>query len=513
MSAAPSAASTATTSSAIRALVFDLYGTLIHLDERPFQREIARLITAPRREWIGFLRDVLVVRAYASREAFVDAIFERFAPRPDLDRGEARSRALALLDREIALARVEPSARSILGFLRRRGFGLALLTNSASPYRAPFDRFALAESFDHALFSCDLGVKKPVEASYRAALGALGVGAEEAMMIGDSVANDIQAPRALGLSALRTGGTGPGTIARFEDLAFASGLESGEAKLLAAAGRRVRLGDLAGSVIALRLLPDTLQGRYNLVAKADVMWDEGFCEELYLKRFRHPEAAWIEAIARPLHAELGIETNRVEVQPGTETLLLARAVTGEKLAAEVPGAELAYEIGRHGASALLLANADLRPRNAFLTRQGGTERLTMVDYEYTLFDRALDLSGLAGRFDPKWLARFSDAELALRGERRVVSRGAIQRTRRAFIDPRTASPAAIVAFREGWRDVHQRARAGVARLEELLRARLAMDPPLVVGTESYRRAFVPLDIADLKERIALEPDAACDLCF
>jgi hypothetical protein len=31
----------------------------------------------------------------------------------------------------------------------------------------------------------------------------------------------------------------------------------------------------------------------------------------------------------------------------------------------VPGPELAFEIGRHGASALLLANADLRPRNAF----------------------------------------------------------------------------------------------------------------------------------------------------
>jgi NAD(P)H-dependent FMN reductase len=273
------------------------------------------------------------------------------------------------------------------------------------------------------------------------------------------------------------------------------------------------LGGLTGRLSAIRLLPDSLQGRYNLVAKVEVNWDEGWSEELYLKRFRHPEAAWIEAIARPLHAELGIETNRVEVQPGAETLLLSRAVTGEKLGAEVPGPALAFEIGRHGASALLLANADLRPRNAFLTRQGGTERLTMVDYEYTLFDRALDLSGLDGRFDPKWLARFSDAELAQRGERRVVSRGAIQRTRRAFIDPRTASPAAIAAFREGWREVHVRARAGVSRIEELLRARLAMDPPLVVGTESYRRAFVPLDIADLKERIALDPDAACDLCF
>ena len=31
-------------------------------------------------------------------------------------------------------------------------------------------------------------------------------------------------------------------------------------------------------------------------------------------------------------------------------------------------------------------------------------------------------------------------DLTDQGERRVVSRGAIQRTRRAFIDPRTASP-------------------------------------------------------------------------
>ena len=70
--------------SAVKALVFDLYGTLIHLDERPFQRGISRLITAERREWIEFLRDVLVIRAYASGEEFVDAIFARFPPQPGL---------------------------------------------------------------------------------------------------------------------------------------------------------------------------------------------------------------------------------------------------------------------------------------------------------------------------------------------------------------------------------------------------------------------------------------------
>jgi HAD superfamily hydrolase (TIGR01509 family) len=506
--------------SAVRALVFDLYGTIVHLEARPFQRGIPRLVEAERRDWIEFLRDVLVVRPFADREAFVDAILARFAPRDGAEAGSARERALALLGEELASARVEPAARSLLGFLHRRGFALGLLTNSASPFREPFDRFGLAEAFDRALFSCDLGAKKPTPAAYEAVLAALGVGAAEATMIGDSLANDVTAPRELGMRALRIGGgeraatpEAAPAVARFEDLAWLEGLERGEANALAAPGRRVRLGDLAGELTAIRLLGDGEQGRYNLVARVDVRWDEGWSEELYLKRYRHPESAWIEEIARPLHAELGIETNRVEVQPGAETLLLSRAVTGTKLGAGVPGPELAFEIGRHGASALLLANADLRPRNAFLTDQGGRPQLTMVDYEYTLFDRALDLSDLPGRYDPRWLARLSADELAARGDRRVVSKGAIQRTRRAFIDPRTASPAAIASFREGWREVHERARGAVGRIEALLHARLAADPPLVVGTESYRRAFLPLDIDDLKARIALAPDAACDLCF
>jgi HAD superfamily hydrolase (TIGR01509 family) len=509
--------------SAVRALVFDLYGTLIHLDARPFSRGIPRLVAAERRDWIEFLRDVLVVRPFADRAAFVGAILARFPPRDATDSTSeaAREHALAMLDEELASARVEPAARSVLGFLHRRGFALALLTNSASPFREPFERLGLAPSFDHVLFSCDLGAKKPAPESYRAALAALGVAAGEALMLGDSLANDVLAPRELGLRALRIGAVATGSdaaepaqgVARFEDLAWAAGLEDGRAKALAAPGRRVRLGGLEGELTAIRLLPDSEQGRYNLVARVDVRWDEGWSEELYLKRYRHPEAAWIEQIARPLHAELGIETNRVDVQPGVESLLLSRAVTGTKLGADIPGPELAFEIGRHGASALLLANADLRPRNAFLTDQGGRPQLTMVDYEYTLFDRALDLSDLPGRFDPRWLARLSDEELRQRGERRVVSKGAIQRTRRAFIDPRTASPAAMAAFRDGWREVHERARAAAGRIEELLRARLAVDPPLVVGTESYRRAFLPLDIADLKERIALAPDAACELCF
>ncbi|MBZ0103887.1 MAG: hypothetical protein K8I65_17145, partial [Thermoanaerobaculia bacterium] len=90
--------------SPVRALLFDLYGTLVHLDDKAFQKGITRLVRAPRREWVEFLRDVLVVRPFADREAFVGAVIDRFAPRDDLPAAEALAAALGLLARELASA-------------------------------------------------------------------------------------------------------------------------------------------------------------------------------------------------------------------------------------------------------------------------------------------------------------------------------------------------------------------------------------------------------------------------
>ncbi|HPA95535.1 MAG: HAD family hydrolase [Thermoanaerobaculia bacterium] len=497
--------------SELRALVFDLYGTLIHLQDTAFQKGITRLTAAPRKEWIAFLRDTLTVTPYPDREAFVDAIFDRFPPD---DLATARERAHQLLAQELASVAVEPSVRSLLGFLRRRGFRLGLLTNSGSPFREPFADAGLDTLFDAVLFSCDLGAKKPAAAAYQAILERLGVAPEEALMIGDSLPNDVVAPAAAGLRSLFVGESRRhAAIGRLAELAWIGDFGATPPTSLLRIGQRVRLGDLTGVIVRIELLSDDLQGRYNLVAACDVAWDDGFSERVYVKRFRHPEATRIEEFVRSLLGEIGIDTNRVAVLEGAEPLLIARAVTGERLTTTVPDPDLAFEIGRHGASAYLLANADLRPRNAFLTHYGGRPLLTMVDYEYSLFDRALDLSDLPERYDPGKLMRRSEAELLARGSRRVVTRAAIQRTRRAFFDHRAVSTTTLAAFREGWREVHETAREASSRIDELLRSRLEIDPPLIVGTEAYRRAFLPLDIADLLARIATSPDSACDLCF
>jgi hypothetical protein len=334
------------------------------------------------------------------------------------------------------------------------------------------------------------------------------------LSIGDSIANDVAAPRALSMSAVGIGAARnlPG-VERFADLAWLAGFESGELECLLPLGRRVSLGDLTGTIAKVDLLPDGRQGRYNLVAEVEVSWEAGFGERLFVKRFRHPEAVWVEEFVRPLLAEVGVATNRVAILAGTEPLLVAREVTGARLGSSPPDPALAHEIGRHFGAAFLFSNADIRPRNMLLTELAGRPCLTALDYEYVLFDRALDLSDLAFRYDPKALARLPREELLARGSRRVLSRAAIVRGRREFLDVRTASAEAIAAFRAGWSEVHLAAQQAAARIEELLRGRLERDPPLIVGTEAYRRAFLPLDVDDVLGRIALTPEAAGDLAF
>ncbi|HNT71663.1 MAG TPA: glycosyltransferase, partial [Methanothrix sp.] len=112
----------------------------------------------------------------AQMDRMSDAIFDRFPPD---DLATARERAHQLLAQELASVAVEPSVRSLLGFLHRRGFRLGLLTNSGSPFREPFADAGLDTLFDAVLFSCDLGAKKPAAAAYQAILERLGVAPEE----------------------------------------------------------------------------------------------------------------------------------------------------------------------------------------------------------------------------------------------------------------------------------------------------------------------------------------------
>lgn len=101
--------------------------------------------------------------------------------------------------------RVVPGAIAALESLRRAGIRVGLCSNA--PYRvrsmhAQLEHVGLREHLDTVTFSAEVGWRKPARQIFDAALRALEVDAAEAVMVGDSMREDIGGARGAGLRAV-----------------------------------------------------------------------------------------------------------------------------------------------------------------------------------------------------------------------------------------------------------------------------------------------------------------------
>jgi FMN phosphatase YigB (HAD superfamily) len=97
--------------------------------------------------------------------------------------------------------------------LRAAGIKIGLVSNTNRDLDEVLAHFALADWVDAAVTSCAVGEMKPSPLIFATALAALDIQAAEAVMIGDSVEDDVRGALACGLAALlldRTGRFGPG---------------------------------------------------------------------------------------------------------------------------------------------------------------------------------------------------------------------------------------------------------------------------------------------------------------
>jgi len=114
-----------------------------------------------------------------------------------------------ILDREQRCwdeaARLAPDAIATLEALRGRGLGLGIASNAPFPpemLHRQLRRLGLAERVDAAIFSSEVGRRKPAPELYRTALQRLGVAPEEALYVGDRPLEDYEGPRRLGMRAV-----------------------------------------------------------------------------------------------------------------------------------------------------------------------------------------------------------------------------------------------------------------------------------------------------------------------
>ena len=101
---------------------------------------------------------------------------------------------------------VGPGVVQTLSTLRREGLRLGICSNAAyrpASMRAQLEYVGLLELVDGAVFSSEVGWRKPAPQIFTAALDALDAQPSTTVMVGDSVSADIDGAHAAGMRAIR----------------------------------------------------------------------------------------------------------------------------------------------------------------------------------------------------------------------------------------------------------------------------------------------------------------------
>lgn len=209
----------------IRGVIFDIHSTLIDQGDADEWLDNA-LATAPhdldetqRAELVAFLDRIWegarIKDPTSSRDlSFTDhhrVFHELIEGGPAVDRPLADALYETMLTTWHAYDDTVPALQS----LRAMGIPVCLLSNAGVPIRTVLDREEVTPWVEHTVLSYEVGAVKPDLRIFQAALDALGLPAEQVLMVGDN-ANDDGGGTRLGLRTLilpRTAGHTHGLMA------------------------------------------------------------------------------------------------------------------------------------------------------------------------------------------------------------------------------------------------------------------------------------------------------------
>ena len=491
----------------ISAVVFDVYGTLLDINDPFMRRRVPRLLGVSPRDWISLVRQHLLTTDFGDLDAFADFLCRSLAEDGD---EELKSACIEAIETELGSVRPFPGALPLLKFLRRRGFKVGLVSNLSTAHALPLDDLGLRDLADAAALSFEVGLVKPDPKIFRLISRRLAVDPKDAVVIGDSLANDVRAPAALGFATVCVGsGGGSASVDKVADVGMFALFGPEPLRPLLAVGHEVALADGPFEVRRLEPVPDEMQGRYNLVwrvgvAPAGTARDPESDRLYFAKRYLFPESAHVEGFARQVMARAGFEVPETLVLDGVEPVFLSEGVGGAPYAGEFDP-EIAGELARHMVFAYVFSNADIRPRNAFLDRSSGRPIINVIDLEHCFLNQALDVSRLPDPFDPKAIDGLGESVLEDLVRRQVLTDRTLRRGRGEFFDTETAPAEFVGAYRRGFVETFLQFQDLGEELMDFVADRVYTSPPLVVGTRRYRRAMAAIDLQDIRKRLGEDP--------
>ncbi|MDE3246405.1 MAG: HAD family hydrolase [Acidobacteriota bacterium] len=180
----------------IRAVVFDLWNTLVHSPgENPFQL-LGSLLTPHQFGKLPDLQRDGMTRAYTDAEAFIAAWDKELHFSPEQKEG-----LTAIFKRSEEEARLYPETLEILA--RTRSLArVAMLSNTQSFSLGLLDSLELSAHFRVKGISAELGFLKPELGAFEAVQKKLGLFPGELAMVGDSWSDDVEGALNAGWTAL-----------------------------------------------------------------------------------------------------------------------------------------------------------------------------------------------------------------------------------------------------------------------------------------------------------------------
>lgn len=494
------------------AAIFDVYGTLLLIDDPFMRRSIPRFLGLSPREWIALVRQHLLTTDFGSIEEFADFLCMRV----DKEERKCLKRAcMEIIENELTAVRPCPGALPLLKFLRRRGLKIGLASNLSSAHALVLERLGLDALCDAKVLSCQDGLAKPHAGFFRLIARKLGVEPSVSVVVGDSLANDIRPAAALGFSTVSVGADGGNSrVDKATDFGLFALCPPEPLKPLLAVGSVLELPSGACEVAQLDPVPDDLQGRHNLVWRATItpvgsVSGPASCRVFFAKRYLYPESAYVEAFAREVMMMAGFSVPETLVFEGAEPVFLSEGVGGVPYAGETEP-EIAGELASHMVFAYVFSNADIRPRNVFLDHSQGKPVVNVIDFEHCFLNRALDVSQLPERFDPRAIDNLGAGRLEELVRRQVLTDRTLRRGRGEFFDTATAPADFIDTYRRRFVETFRRFQDLGEGLTTLVSDRIYSSPPLVVGTSRYRRAMAAIDLQDIRSRLAEDPRDVVD---
>jgi putative hydrolase of the HAD superfamily len=212
----------------VRALLLDALGTLVELEPpvEPLRRELRErcgLEVSAEEARVALRAEIAFYRAHhdeaSDRERLADlraraagvlwdalpARVTAHAGGPLADADERNPDLLAALTDALLAAlrfRAFEEVPEVLRAARARGVRLVVVSNWDVSLRDVLRETGLAQLLDGVVISAEVGAGKPMGAIFARALAVAGVGAEEAVHVGDSVAHDVAGALAVGIEPL-----------------------------------------------------------------------------------------------------------------------------------------------------------------------------------------------------------------------------------------------------------------------------------------------------------------------